>query len=97
MEVTKGDATCPDVLACSLYVTDTVQIISTVADNVKWNPIKNKFYSNIEMKTANMSFHHLNVIHMYNFGMGSVNVSDQFCMKYRDWMRNRKWWWSIFI
>ena len=33
--VMKGDATSPDVLACSLYDTNPVHIISTVADNVK--------------------------------------------------------------
>ena len=43
--VMKGDATCTNVLACSLYDTKTVKIISTVADNVKWTPIKNKGYS----------------------------------------------------
>ena len=30
------------------------------------------------MKTVDMKIHHLNVIHMYNFGMGSVGVAEKF-------------------
>ena len=95
----KGDATCPDVLACSIYDTKSVHIISSVAENVKWTPIKKKIYSKIEKKTVDMTFHCLNVIHMYNLGMGSVEVVDQLHMQYipDNFMSNRKWWWSIFI
>ena len=67
--VMKGDATFPDFLACSIYYTKLVHIISTVAGNVNWTPTKNKFYSKIDKKTVDMRFHRLNVIHMYNFGM----------------------------
>ena len=70
MTVMKGDATFTDVLTCSLYDTNPVQIISTVADNSKCNPIKKKVYSKIEKKTVDIKFHRLNVIHDYNFGMG---------------------------
>ena len=63
MTVMKGDATFTDVLACSLYDTNPVQIISTVADNSKCNPIKKKVYSKIEKKTVDIKFHRLNVIH----------------------------------
>ena len=76
----KGDTTFPDVISCSLYDTKSVQIIWTVADNFKWNPISNKFYSKIENKTVDMKFHRLNVIHMYNVGMVSVDVADKFGM-----------------
>ena len=95
----KGDATCPDVLACSIYDTKSVHIISSVAENVKWTPIKKKIYSKIEKKTVDMTFHCLNVIHMYNLGMGSVEVVDKLHMQYipDHFMSNRKWWWSIFI
>ena len=63
LAVMEGDATCPDVLACSIYDTKPVQIISTVDDNVKWNPTKKKVYSKIEKKTVDMTFHRLNDIH----------------------------------
>ena len=76
-----------------------MHIISPVAYNVKWNPIQKKVYSKIEKKNVDMIFHSLNVIHMYNFGMGSVDFVDQICMQYRpdNWMCNSKWWWLIFL
>ena len=64
MEVMKVNATCTDVLACIICDTNKVYIISTVAENFKWNPIKKKVYSKIEKKTVEMKFHRLNVIHM---------------------------------
>ena len=63
MTVTKGDAIFTDVLACSIYDTKPVQIMSTVADNSKCNPIKKKVRSKIEKKTVDTTFHCLNVIH----------------------------------
>ena len=77
----KGDETCPDVILCGLYDKKTVHIISTVVENFKWTPIKKKLYSKIEKKTVDITFHSLNVIHIYNFGMESVNVVDQLRMK----------------
>ena len=61
--VIKVDATCPDMILCSLYDTNTVYIISTVSDNVNWTPTNNKVYSKIEKKTVDMTFHRLNDIH----------------------------------
>ena len=90
--VMKGDETCPDVLACGIYVANTVHIISVVAEIVKCTPTKKKVYSKIEKKTVEITFRFLNVIHMYNFLMVSVDVADQLCMKYipYHWMHNRK-------
>ena len=70
MAAMKTDATFPDVLACSLYETKPVHIILTVADNVKWNPIKKKVYSKIEKKTLDTTFHRINAVHIYNFWDG---------------------------
>ena len=66
----KVDATCPDALACSLYDTKLVNSISNVDETFKWDFIKQKVYSKIEKNTVYMIFHHPNIIHMYNFGMG---------------------------
>ena len=63
MTVMKVYATFTDVLTCSFYDTNPVQIISTVADNPKCNPIKNKVYSKIEKNTVDIKFHLLNVMH----------------------------------
>ena len=70
MTVMKGDATFTDVLACSLYDTNPVQIMSTVANSSKCNPIKKKVYGKIEKKNVDIHFHRLNGIHKYDFGMG---------------------------
>ena len=90
----KCNAKFPDVLACSIYDKKTVHIISTVADNVKWTPIKNKVYRRIEKNTVDMEFHTLNVIRMNSFGIGPVDVADELYMQYIPdiWMRNRNWW-----
>ena len=98
VEVIKGDAICSDVRVCSVYDTKLVHMISTLYRNVKWTPTKNKFYIKTEKKTVEMRFHPLNIIHMYNFGMGSVDVLYQICIQYRPyhWMLSRNWWWSVF-
>ena len=92
MAVMKGDTTCIDVLACIIYDINTVHNISTVSDNVKWNPVRKNVSSKIEKKTVNMKFHGLNIIHMYNFGVGSVDVAYQLHMHYipYHWMPNSK-------
>ena len=66
-----------------MYDTNIVHIISNVAENVQWTSTNNKFYSKTDKKTVDMQFHHLNVIHMYNFGMISVDVADQLCIQNR--------------
>ena len=97
--VMKCDAKFTDAIACIIYDTKTVHIISTVYDNFKWSTTKKKVYSKIKKKTVVMKFNCLNVIHMYNFGMISVDVSYQLSMPYRPYYctRNRKWWWSILL
>ena len=93
VEVMKGDTICSDVRVCSLYDTKLVHMISTLYRNVKWTPTKNKFYIKTDKKTVDIKFHRLNVIHMYNFVMGLVNLEDQLRMIYRldHWMCNRNW------
>ena len=62
--VMKGDTTFTYVLACSICDTNPVHIISTVVNNVKSTTTKKKFYSKIEKKNMDITFHCLNVIHM---------------------------------
>ncbi len=41
----------------------------------------------------------LNVIEEYNMNMNATDIADQLRGNYRPdhWMRQRKWWWSVFI
>ena len=95
----KGDATCSDVLVCSIYDTKPVHIVSTVAENFMWTLTKKKLYNKIEKNTVDMTFHSLNVIHMYNIWMGSVDDEYIMSLQYRpgNSMSYRNWWWSIFL
>ena len=72
-----GDSKFSDVLACSLYDTKPVKIISYMSNNFKYNTTTKKVYSKIEKKTMDMKFHRLNVIHMTNFEMVSVDIAYQ--------------------
>jgi hypothetical protein len=46
-----------------------------------------------------MKFLRLNLIDMYNNNMNSVDLADQLRNHYhlKHWLRNRKWWWAIFL
>jgi hypothetical protein len=46
-----------------------------------------------------MKFLRLNLIDMYNNNMNLVDLADQLRNHYRfnHWLRNRKWWWAIFL
>jgi hypothetical protein len=41
----------------------------------------------------------MNLIDQYNNFMNSVDLADQLrnCYRFNHWLRNRKWWWSLFL
>jgi hypothetical protein len=53
------------------------------------------------MQTVIMEYLRLNLIDDYNNYMNSdsVDLADQLrnCYRFNHWMRNRKWWWAIFL
>jgi len=97
--VLKDDPTCPDLLVCSVYDTKPVHIMSTCATTVDWTTLTRKVWSTTEKKTVTIKYLHLNLIDIYNKYMNAVDLADQLrnCYRFNHWMRNRKWWWSIYL
>lgn len=92
-------ADCPDLLAVSTYDTKPVHMLSTAADSVEWMVSQKKVWSEEAHRKAFVKFLRLNVIDEYNNNMNSTDIADQLRGVYRPdhWMRNRKWWWAIWI
>jgi hypothetical protein len=94
-----GSSKCPDLLAVSLYDTKPVHILSTAAKEVRWIVKQRGVWSAAAQKRAMMNYLRLNVIEDYNMRMNSTDIADQLRGNYRPdlFMRQRKWWWAIFI
>ena len=60
---------------------------------------QNKIMTKQKKKMKNLKFLRVNLIDDYNIGMGGVDIADQLRLQYRigRWMRQRKWWWAIFL
>jgi flagellar biosynthesis/type III secretory pathway M-ring protein FliF/YscJ len=61
--------------------------------------ITKKVFSKETGKKEENNFLRLNIITDHNFKMHDVDQADQLQNQYRfdHWMRQRKWWWSIFF
>jgi hypothetical protein len=97
--VLKGDKDCVDLVACSFYDTKPVHIISMVCEDIKWIEKYRMVYDPDQAKMVGMNFLRLNLNDDYNNDMGHVDVADQLRGNYRmdRWIRQYKWWWSIWI
>ena len=93
-----GDPTC-ELVAASLYDQKPVYLLSSSCDSVKWIKKDRKLYHKKEGKKVNVPFYRLNLIDDYNMHMNNVDIADQLRLQYSSshWIRNRKWWWSIFL
>jgi len=94
----KGDPTCPDLVASSVYDTKLVHFLSMVCKALTWIVKDRKVYNVDKGRVESTRFLRMNTIDTYNNTMGSIDISDQLRNTYRfdHWLRNRKWWWSIF-
>jgi hypothetical protein len=94
-----GLARCLDLLAVSLYDTKPVYLLSTMAHEVRWMVKQWRVWSASAQKKAMMKYLCLNVIEEYNMNMNATDIANQLRGNYRPdrWMRQRKWWWSVFI
>ena len=97
--VLEGDPNCPQLIASSVYDTKPVHYLSMTSTELKWVEVKKPVYNVDSGKIEKLSFLRMNHIDAYNREMGNVDVADQLRGNYRfdHWLRNRKWWWSIFF
>jgi hypothetical protein len=95
--VLKGDATCPNLVAVSVYDTKPVHFLSMSCESIEWITKERKVFIASTGKYEKMKFLRLNINDTYNKEMGHVDVSDQLRNYYRfdHYMRKRKWWWSL--
>jgi hypothetical protein len=97
--ILKGDKDCKDLVACSFYDTKPVHILSMLCDSIKWIEKYRLVYDPEQAKMVGMKYLRLNMNDDYNNDMGHVDVADQLRGNYRmdRWIRQYKWWWSIWI
>ena len=93
------DPDCPNLVCVSVYDTKPVHILSTIATHVDWKTMTRDVYAASEGKCVPMKYLRLTLIDEYNNFMNAVDLADQLRNHYRfnHWLRNRKWWWSIFL
>ena len=97
--VLEGDNQCTGLVACSVYDTKPVYYLSMVCEELKWLEVEKQVYNVDTGKMESLRFLRLNTIDNYNKTMGNVDIADQLRGSYRvdHWIRNRKWWWSLWF
>ena len=97
--VLERDADCPNLVASSVYDSKPVHYLSMVSEKLEWSQVEKNVYNVDSGETEVLKFLRLNNIDKYNKEMGNVDLADQLRGTYRvdHWVRNRKWWWSIFF
>ena len=97
--VLEGDPGCPNLIASSVYDAKPVHYLSMVSSNIEWVVNTRQVFSYATGQQETLQFLRLKHIHEYNSNMGDVDLADQLRGAYRfdRWVRNRKWWWSLFF
>ena len=84
--VLQGDPGCPNLVATSVYDTKPVHYLSMISEEVKWIEKEKEVFNVDTNQVECVKFLRMGHIDVYNGTMGDV-----------DWVRNRKWWWSMFF
>jgi hypothetical protein len=97
--VLEGDPGCPELVSVSVYDNKPVHFISMICDSIKWVEKTRKVWNNNTRKMEEIKYLRVNINDDYNNKMNAVDIADQLRNHYRPdhWMRQRKWWWSIFL
>ena len=95
----EGDPNCVGLVASSVYDTKPVHYLSMVCEELKWLEVEKQVYNVDTGKVESLRFLRMNTIDNYNKTMGNVDIADQLRGSYRvdHWIRNRKWWWSLWF
>ena len=73
----EGDATCPNLVACSIYDTKPGHYLSMVCDTLKWVVMEKPCFNVETCMVETLRFLRMNTIHEYNNTMGGVDLADQ--------------------
>jgi len=94
-----GDKKCPEMIAMSIYDSKPVHFISMIAESIEWKEKIREVWNKVARQMQPIKFLRVNVNDDYNNKMNAVDVADQLRNQYRmdHWLRNRKWWWSVFM
>jgi len=94
-----GDSECPNLVAVSVYDTKPAHFLTMAAGSIEWTTNKRKVWHKGQRKLTKVDYLRLNVNNDYNYKMNSVDMADQLRNQCRmdHWLRQRKWWWSIFL
>ena len=70
-----------------------------VSESIEWAEKEKKIYNVNTNEVESLKLLWLNQIDKYNNGMGDADVVDLLKDVYRmdRWVRNRRWWWSMFF
>ena len=73
--------------------------MTTASGKVEWVEKKRKLWSEPAGVNKMMSHMRLNIIDEYNQHMKHSDIAVQLWSAYcsHHWMRNRKWWWALFL
>ena len=98
-EVLEGDNDFHRLVAFSVYDSKPVHFLSMAANKLAWERNERPVYDKTKGKVVNMPFYRTSVQNFYNHYMNSVDTADQLRGSYnfQHWMRNRKWWWALFM
>jgi hypothetical protein len=97
--VLEGDPDCPNLVAVSVYDTKPVHFISMASECIEWITKSRRMWNKAVQALVSVEFLRLNINDDYNREMNDVDISDHLRTIYEfdHWLRNRKWWWAIFL
>ena len=93
-----SDSKCPSLIAVSVYDTKPVHFLSMKHDSIKWENKSRSVYDISIGRMSTMKFLRISVNGDNKYVMDGVDIADQIHGSYRfdHWLRNYKWWHSIF-